>query len=278
MNGVSSLAVAFVAVMVPRWVAVVAAGLVGLVIGSFLNVVVYRTPRRLSVVQPGSFCPTCRTPVRSVDNIPVLSWLVLRGRCRSCGTPISARYPLVEGGTGVLFALVAVAVGPHGAVLGLCALAATLAATAAIELDGERPPLSLACWGSAIGVLALLGAAASTGHWARFAGSAVGVVVAAALGVLLHRRAGAAGGASVAAGAWALLPAGAVLGWSGPVGAAVGSGVLAVLLLLALRAGRTVDVAPGRHTVTRTIGPAVAAAVAAVLGVVAAIAAGASLA
>jgi leader peptidase (prepilin peptidase)/N-methyltransferase len=85
------------------------AALAGLLLGSFLNVVVHRMPRRLSLVSPGSSCPGCGTAVRPYDNVPVLSWLVLRGRCRSCRTPISARYPLVEAGTAVLMAAVAVA-------------------------------------------------------------------------------------------------------------------------------------------------------------------------
>lgn len=84
------------------------AGIVGLLIGSFLNVVVYRVPLGLSVVSPSSSCPNCATRIRSYDNIPVLSWLLLRGRCRTCAEPISARYPLVELTTGVLFFLVAV--------------------------------------------------------------------------------------------------------------------------------------------------------------------------
>jgi leader peptidase (prepilin peptidase)/N-methyltransferase len=277
MNGlITPLAAAQFAIAVPRWGVVVTAGVVGLVIGSFLNVVVYRTPRHLSIVQPASFCPSCGTPVRSFDNVPVLSWLILRGRCRSCRAPISPRYPLVEGGTGVLFALVAAAVGPHWAVVGLCVLAATLAASAAIELDGERPPLSVASWGTGIGVLGLLGVTASDGHWAKFGSAIGGVAVAGALGVLLSRTAATAGSPSVAHGSWALLPAGAALGWSGPVGTAVGAGVLGGLLLVALRTGRSSEGAPGQRTIV--VGPGAAAALSAVLGVVAAIAAGASLA
>lgn len=278
MNAVANpIAVAYLATAVPLWGVVVVAGVVGLIIGSFLNVVVYRTPRHLSIVQPASFCPNCRTPVRSSDNVPVLSWLLLRGRCRSCGAPISPRYPLVEGGTGVLFALVAAAVGPHWAVIGLCTLAATLAASAAIELDGESLPSSVVYWGGGIGVLGLLGAAASTGHWAKLVGAAVGVFVAGALRFLLSRRAGPASSPSPGSDSWALLPLGAVLGWSGPVGAAVGAGVLGVLLLLALRTHRSAGHDRVRRTVTTSLGPSVAAAVSAVLGVVAAIAAGVSL-
>jgi leader peptidase (prepilin peptidase) / N-methyltransferase len=80
------------------------AGILGLAVGSFLNVVVWRIPQGASVVSPPSACPNCAHPIRARDNVPVLSWLVLRARCRDCAAPISARYPLVEAATGVAFA------------------------------------------------------------------------------------------------------------------------------------------------------------------------------
>jgi leader peptidase (prepilin peptidase) / N-methyltransferase len=78
------------------------AGVLGAIVGSFLNVVAYRLPRRESLVSPASHCPRCATPVKPYDNIPIISWLLLRGHCRSCGAPISARYPLVEALTAAL--------------------------------------------------------------------------------------------------------------------------------------------------------------------------------
>ncbi|HTD07513.1 MAG TPA: prepilin peptidase [Solirubrobacteraceae bacterium] len=78
------------------------AGVMGAIFGSFLNVVVYRLPRHESLVTPASHCPCCGTPVKPYDNIPILSWLLLRGHCRSCGTSISPRYPLVEALTAAL--------------------------------------------------------------------------------------------------------------------------------------------------------------------------------
>jgi len=78
------------------------AGVLGAIVGSFLNVVAYRLPRHESLITPASHCPGCGTPVKPYDNIPILSWLALRGRCRSCGEPISPRYPLVEGMTAAL--------------------------------------------------------------------------------------------------------------------------------------------------------------------------------
>ena len=89
--------------------AAVAALLGGLIIGSFLNVVAWRLPRKESLSHPGSHCPKCDTPIKPYDNIPLVSWLMLRGRCRNCGEPISPRYPLVELATGLLWAGVVLA-------------------------------------------------------------------------------------------------------------------------------------------------------------------------
>jgi leader peptidase (prepilin peptidase)/N-methyltransferase len=83
--------------------AIIAAAVGGLLVGSFLNVVAYRLPRGESLVRPRSRCPQCGTQLRAVDNVPVLSWLALRGRCHHCGAPISPRYPIVELVTGALY-------------------------------------------------------------------------------------------------------------------------------------------------------------------------------
>jgi leader peptidase (prepilin peptidase) / N-methyltransferase len=92
---------------------IVVAGVLGLLIGSFLNACAYRLPLGISVAYGRSFCPVCQTQIRAVDNIPLASWVLLRGRCRACGAPISWRYPLVEALTAVLFAAVAAFVGPE---------------------------------------------------------------------------------------------------------------------------------------------------------------------
>lgn len=123
---------------------VVLAGVMGLLIGSFLNVVVHRVPAGESVVHPPSACPRCGARIRARDNVPVLGWLVLRGRCRDCSAPISARYPLVEAGTGVAFALVtwfALTGGRPAAVLpALLYLAAVTIALSLIDIDVKRLP------------------------------------------------------------------------------------------------------------------------------------------
>ena len=107
----------------------------GLIIGSFLNVVAYRLPRGESIVKPRSRCTTCGTEVRALDNIPLLSWLVLRGRCRHCSAQISARYPVVELVTGAVFALVAVVRGPSLELIVDLPFAAMLIAVADIDLE-----------------------------------------------------------------------------------------------------------------------------------------------
>ncbi|HYV15428.1 MAG TPA: prepilin peptidase [Conexibacter sp.] len=116
------------------------AALGGLLAGSFLNVVAWRLPRGESLVAPGSRCPGCGHAVRGYDNVPVLSWLALRGRCRDCREPISARYPLVEGTSAALaVAVVLTADGLHDLLLGLV-LIALLVPIALIDLDTRRIP------------------------------------------------------------------------------------------------------------------------------------------
>jgi leader peptidase (prepilin peptidase)/N-methyltransferase len=135
-------------------VAVIAA-VMGAIFGSFFNVVAYRLPRGESLSRPRSRCPRCETPIRPYDNVPVLSWLALRGRCRTCRAPISARYPLVEAGTGLLCALVVIAKGAdEDALLGL-ALVLLLVPVTLIDLDHRIIPNSLMLPG-AVGALALV--------------------------------------------------------------------------------------------------------------------------
>jgi leader peptidase (prepilin peptidase)/N-methyltransferase len=120
--------------------AVALAAVGGLIVGSFLNVVVYRLPRGESLMRPRSRCPSCGTQLRTVDNIPVVSWLALRGRCHHCGAPVSARYPLVELATGALYvAVVATQDDAARIVLGLL-LVTTLVPITLIDLDHRIIP------------------------------------------------------------------------------------------------------------------------------------------
>jgi leader peptidase (prepilin peptidase) / N-methyltransferase len=116
------------------------AAISGLIIGSFLNVVIHRVPRGESLVSPPSHCPSCGAQVKPYDNVPVLSWLALRGRCRACGAPISVRYPLVEAGTAALYVAVVLVKGAdRDAWLGLV-FVTVLIPVALIDLDHRIIP------------------------------------------------------------------------------------------------------------------------------------------
>ncbi len=114
---------------------IVVCSVLGLAVGSFLNVVIWRVPRGESVLLPASHCPECDTPILARDNVPVLSWVLLRGRCRACGSRISVRYPLVELGTAAAFASVAARFGASWALPGYLVLTAALVALSVIDLD-----------------------------------------------------------------------------------------------------------------------------------------------
>jgi leader peptidase (prepilin peptidase)/N-methyltransferase len=131
-------------------------GVLGLLIGSFLNVVVYRVPAGLSLVSPGSACPACAHPVRPRDNVPVLSWLLLRGRCRDCDAPISVRYPLVELVTGLLFALTGWRFGATPYTAAALVVMAAGVALFLIDLDHLRLPFAVTGAAAVGTVLALL--------------------------------------------------------------------------------------------------------------------------
>jgi leader peptidase (prepilin peptidase)/N-methyltransferase len=133
----------------------VLAGVLGAILGSFFNVVAYRLPRGESLSRPRSRCPRCETPIRPYDNIPVLSWLALRGRCRTCLTRISVRYPLVEGATAALCALVVLDKGIDDAWLGL-ALVLLLVPVTLIDLDHRIIPNKLMLVGAVVAPAILL--------------------------------------------------------------------------------------------------------------------------
>jgi leader peptidase (prepilin peptidase)/N-methyltransferase len=136
------------------WYLAVLATLLGLVVGSFLNVVIYRLPRKESLARPGSHCPGCNHPVRWRDNLPLVSWLLLRGHCRDCGAPISKRYPLVEAITGGLYlaAFLVYGISPY-TILAWAFLAALVAITF-IDLDHLIIPDKIVLPGAAIGYVA----------------------------------------------------------------------------------------------------------------------------
>jgi leader peptidase (prepilin peptidase) / N-methyltransferase len=132
--------------------AVTFAGVLGAIVGSFLNVVSYRLPRHESLVSPASHCPKCGTPVKPYDNIPIVSWLALRGHCRSCSAPISARYPLVEA---LASALCVGAVLTHSSAAGIAlgvALVLIVVPAALIDLEHRVIPNRLTALGAVLAV------------------------------------------------------------------------------------------------------------------------------
>ncbi len=151
---------------------VAGSALLGLVVGSFLNVVIHRVPLGQSVVRPASACPVCATPIRPRDNIPVAGWLLLRGACRTCAAPIAKRYPLVELGTGALFAVAALRFGYDAALPAYLYLAAVGVALGLIDVDHRRLPdaLTLPSYPVAAILLGLAALAGSdSGSWPRAA-------------------------------------------------------------------------------------------------------------
>ena len=138
---------------IPSWILSLYAGLVGLVVGSFLNVVIYRLPRRISTVRPRSRCPYCGGAIRASDNIPLLSWLRLGGKCRSCAAPISARYPLVEALMGALFVACVTVFGFTVTALVAAVFCCLLVALAAIDLEHYLLPDRITLPGIAVGLV-----------------------------------------------------------------------------------------------------------------------------
>ncbi len=141
--------------MLPYWIILLFSAAFGGAIGSFLNVVVYRLPNGLSLITPPSHCPICKEPIRWFDNVPVLGWLMLGGRCRHCRCWIPFRYPAIEAFSAAMFAAVAaVEFPPVQAIYPFhLTLLCTLLCSALIEVDGNRPPVRLFVLALAVGIV-----------------------------------------------------------------------------------------------------------------------------
>jgi leader peptidase (prepilin peptidase)/N-methyltransferase len=216
-------------------------GLFGLAVGSFLNVVIHRVPRGDSLVRPGSHCPKCGTEVRNRHNIPVLGWVLLRGRCADCAAPISVRYPLVEAGTAALYVAVAAKFGLSWELPAYLYLAAVAIALAAIDIDVLRLPDAIVLPSYAIALILLLPAMIAEHSWAA---GLRGLIAAAALYSLYFLLAVLHPGMGFGDVKLALL-LGLYLGWLGWSALAVGAfagfllgGLAGAALLLTRRAGR----------------------------------------
>ncbi|CRK54993.1 Leader peptidase (Prepilin peptidase) / N-methyltransferase [Alloactinosynnema sp. L-07] len=147
--------------------------LLGLAVGSFLNVVIHRVPAGESVVSPPSRCPNCGKPIRARHNLPVLGWLILKGRCADCAAPISARYPLVEMGTGLVFLAIAVTLAPALWPAFLC-FAAIGIALALIDLDTRTLPSKIILPSYPVLAALLTVASAVQGDWWALARAGIG--------------------------------------------------------------------------------------------------------
>lgn len=230
----------------------------GLAVGSFLNVVVHRVPAGLSVVAPASACPKCGRAIRGFDNVPLLSWLVLRGRCRDCAEPISVRYPIVEASTAVLFLVLAVRFRPDagaaaavlaGQAVLLVALLFVMAVSVAltlIDIDTHTLPnrIVLPMYPALVVLLAV--SSALTGDWWALVRGLIGLVILGGVYLTLAIVAprGMGFGDVKLAGALGLLLA--YLGWGplavGAFGAFLLGGTFGIVLLLVGRAGRSTGI------------------------------------
>ena len=239
-------------------VVLVLAGLFGLTIGSFLNVVAYRVPAGISLLRE-SRCPACDAPVRAWQNVPVVSWLVLRGRCGSCRDRISWRYPAVELVTGALFAAIACLLPWRDIAPSLAAgiavliafwwFAGSTVALALIDLDTRRLPNAIVLPGYLVGSGLLTLACLLGADWWALARAGIGLVALFAVYALLWLvRPGAMGAGDVKLAGLVGLHLG-WLGWGplavGGLAAFVLGGVFGIGLLAAGRAGRRTAIAFG---------------------------------
>ncbi|WP_328295894.1 prepilin peptidase [Kineococcus sp. NBC_00420] len=240
------------------------AGLVGLAIGSFLNVVIHRVPRDESVVHPPSACPRCGLGITARDNVPLVSWIFLRGRCRGCDLPISPRYPLVELLTALLFAGVTLVVGLSWALPAYLYLAAVAVALAAIDIDVQRLPdkIVLPSYGVALVLLAV--ASLGDGNWGALVRAVVGglaLFLLYAVMVVVYPRGMGLGDVKLAG------VLGLYLGWWGWSALAVGAfgafvlgGAGALLVVATRRSGRGTRIPFGPYMLAAALASLVVAA------------------
>ncbi len=217
--------------------------LLGLSFGSFVNVVAHRIPQHASIVRPPSHCPYCQAPIRTRDLIPVLSWLLLRGRCRDCGQPIAVRYPVVEGMTSLLFVAAALAVGSVWVLPAYWVFVVVTMALALIDIDQKLIPNRVLFPGLAVAAPLLLAGAVADGHpgwWLRGVAGGAGYFVGLLILALIAPR----GGLGMGDVKLALL-LGLFLGYQGWEQVLLGAfiaillgGVVSAVLLLTRRKGR----------------------------------------
>lgn len=233
------------------------ASVLGLLIGSFLNVVIYRVPLGLSIVKPPSACPGCGAHIEARDNIPLISWLVLRGKCRHCGNPISIRYPIVELITGVLFAATALlfvepvataqttgaAISASLVLVAFLYFAAIAVALVGIDLDVHRLPNVIIYPSYIVFAVLFSGAAIASGSYDALIRAGLGAVILfVAYFAMAYIKPGGMGFGDIKLAAIM----GACLGWLGwgsllvgAFGAFVLGGIFSIILLISRRANRS---------------------------------------
>jgi len=232
-----------------------AAAAYGLVVGSFLNVVVHRLPREMSLVRPRSHCPACGAPVRWYDNVPVLSYLLLRGRCRACRSAISPRYPLVELATGALSVACAARFGVTLEGAAAAVLVLLLLPLAIIDLEHHLLPDALTLPGIALGL-----AFSTAGGLVPVRDALLGAALGAALPYLVivaYRLVRGVEGMGLG-DVKLLAMVGAFLGWQGVLltlglGSCVGAAV-GLALIAAGRAGRSTELPFGTFLAAAALG------------------------
>ncbi len=225
-----------------RTIVLIGAGVIGAAIGSFLSVVVHRVPLGESVAKPASRCPHCGAPLRAIDNVPVVGFLLRRGRCRSCDSPISVRYLVLELATAAAFVLVSFRAPTLWVAPALCVATATLIAVGTIDIAHLRIPTRILYAGAALGAPLLVMASAGTGEWAPLLHALIASVVALAVFLIVYLVSPKGMGfGDVRLATFCAL----FLGWLGYRVAAVGmvlsfvvGGLFAIALVLAGKAGR----------------------------------------
>jgi leader peptidase (prepilin peptidase)/N-methyltransferase len=208
--------------------------ILGLAFGSFFNVVIYRLPRGQSLWRPPSRCPKCGRPVRAVDNLPIVSWVLLGGRCRDCGNPISIQYPVVEAITAAVFLLIAVLTPPEPVLVSRLVLASALIVLFAIDLELQILPNAITLPGIAIGFA--FSFFTPTGWPNALIGIALGggLLYAIAAGYYLWRRQEGMGMGDVKM----LAMIGAFLGWQAVIVTLILSSFAGAMVGVGLMAGR----------------------------------------
>ncbi len=159
----------------------IVAAVFGLLLGSFLNVVIYRVPNKMSLAKPRSFCPSCKTPIKAYDNIPVISWLILKGECRNCKKAISFQYPLVELITAALFFCIVYFIKPLSVTPAICLLAAATLSTSVIDLKYMKLPTKILYPTAVFGLILLALASFNTHDYKRLLVAAIVGAIAAVL-------------------------------------------------------------------------------------------------